>query len=98
GIPNLHPGQWVCEGLLVLGAIAVYFVPRRKSPLQLAALTGALLLGFELCLTHWFYLYIPWFFPFTAIVLLAPAARVVVPPAEEEAPREHHPGALVPAG
>ena len=42
-------------------------MPRRKSPLQLAALTGALLIGFELVLTHWFYLYIPWFFPFVAV-------------------------------
>ena len=55
-------------------AVALYFVPRRKSPLQLAALSGALLIGFELVLTHWFYLYIPWFFPFVAIALLAPAA------------------------
>jgi hypothetical protein len=53
----------------------VYFVPRRKSPLQLAALTAALLLGFELVLTHWFYLYLPWFFPFAAFAVLAPAAE-----------------------
>ena len=69
--------QWVLEGLLVAGAIAAYFVPRRKSPLQLAALTAALLLGFELVLTHWFYLYLPWFFPFAAFAVLAPAAEPV---------------------
>ena len=34
---------------------------------------AALLIGFELVLTHWFYLYIPWFFPFVAFALLAPA-------------------------
>ena len=60
-------------GLLAVGAVACYFVPRRKTPLQLAALTAALLIGFELTLTHWFYLYIPWFFPFVAFVVLAPA-------------------------
>jgi hypothetical protein len=97
GIPNLHAVQWVLEGLLVLGAIAVYFVPRRKSPLQLAALTAALLIGFELVLTHWFYLYIPWFFPFAAIAVLARPARQAVT-AEEPALREHTPRALVPAG
>jgi hypothetical protein len=43
--------------------------------LQLAALTGVLLIGFELVLTHWFYLYIPWFFPFVAFALLAPRGR-----------------------
>jgi hypothetical protein len=46
-------------------------VPRRKSLLQLAALTAAVLIGFELVLTHWFYLYIPWFFPFVAFAVLA---------------------------
>jgi hypothetical protein len=40
--------------------------------LQLAAFTGAVLLGFELVLTHWFYLYLPWFFPFVALALVGP--------------------------
>jgi hypothetical protein len=71
GIPDLHVVQWVLEGLLVLGAIAAAFFPSRKSPLQLAALTGALLIGFELVLTHWFYLYVPWFFPFVAFAVVA---------------------------
>src|SRR6476619_1119135 len=71
GIPDLHVVQWVLEGLLVAGAIAAAFFPRVKTPLQLAALTGALLIGFELVLTHWFYLYIPWFFPFVAFAFLA---------------------------
>jgi hypothetical protein len=26
-------------------------------------------------LTHWFYLYLPWFFPFAAFAVLAPAAE-----------------------
>ena len=77
GLPDLHLLQRVLEGLLLVGAVAVYFVPRRKSPLQLAALTAALLLGFELVLTHWFYLYLPWFFPFAAFAVLAPAAEPV---------------------
>jgi hypothetical protein len=75
GIPDLHVLQWVLEALLVVGAFVVAFVPRTKTPLQLAALTGALLIGFELVLTHWFYLYIPWFFPFAAFALLAPDVR-----------------------
>jgi hypothetical protein len=41
----------------------------------LAALTGALLIGFELVLTHWFYLYIPWFFPFVAFAVMAASNR-----------------------
>ena len=74
--------------------IACYFVPRRKTPLQLAALTAAVLIGFELTLTHWFYLYIPWFFPFVAFVVLAARRRrVETVPAHDDAERE-----LVPAG
>ena len=75
GIPDLGFLQQVGIGVLVVGSIACYFVPRHKTPLQLAALTAALLIGFELTQTHWFYLYIPWFFPFVAFVVLAPRRR-----------------------
>ena len=93
GIPDLGFAQQIVIGLLAVGAIACYFVPRHKTPLQLAALTAALLIGFELALTHWFYLYIPWFFPFVAFVVLAPRRRRdAAPPSDSEA-RE-----LVPAG
>jgi hypothetical protein len=61
----------VVKALVLAGALAAAFVPRRKSLLQLAALTAALIAAFELVLTHWFYLYIPWFFPFAAFALLA---------------------------
>jgi hypothetical protein len=86
GIPDLHVVQRVLQVVLLVGAVAAAFVPRRKSPLQLAALTAALLAGFELVLTYWLYTYIPWFFGFAAIALLAPAAvavRVLQPDAEE---------------
>jgi hypothetical protein len=71
GIPNLHLLQQVLEGLLVVFAVALFWWPRRRSALQLAAFTSVVLVGFELVLTHWFYLYLPWFFPFAAVALLA---------------------------
>jgi hypothetical protein len=71
GLPDLHLIQQVLEGLLVAGAAALFWWPRHRSPLRLAAFTSVLLIGFELVLTHWFYLYLPWFFPFAAIALLA---------------------------
>jgi len=80
GIPDLHLVQRVLQALLVAGALAAALVPRRKSPLQLAALTAALLAGFQLVLTYWLYTYIPWFFGFAAIALLAPLAVVVREP------------------
>jgi hypothetical protein len=94
GIPDLGRLQPIAIGLLVVGSILVYFLPRRKNVLQLAALTAAVLIGFELTLTHWFYLYIPWFFPFVAFALLAVRRRrVEAPPAHDDPDRE-----LVPAG
>ena len=93
GLPDLHMLQRVLEFVLLVGAVAAYFLPRRKSPLQLAALTAALLLGFELVLTHWFYLYLPWFFPFAAFAVLAPAPRRE--PAALPETRERHRPELV---
>ena len=87
GLPDLHLLQRVLEVVVVLASVAFAFVPRTKTPLQLAALTAVLLLGFELVLTHWFYLYIPWFFPFAAFVALAPArAPSPEPVVEGDAP------------
>ncbi|HEU0304168.1 MAG TPA: hypothetical protein VFR32_06265 [Gaiellaceae bacterium] len=71
GLPDLHVLQRVLQALLLAGAVALAFVPRRKTPIQLAALTAALLIGFEVVLTHWFYLYVAWFFPFVAFAMLA---------------------------
>jgi hypothetical protein len=73
GIPDLHLVQLPLIGAVLAGAVAAAFYPRRRSPLQLAALTAALLIGFELVLTHWSYLYLPWFFPFAAFAVLAPS-------------------------
>jgi hypothetical protein len=95
GIPDLHVVQKVLYGVLALGAVAAALYPRRKSPLQLAALTAALLIGLQLVLTYWIYLYIPWFFPFAAFVALAPALRQE---AEAEAEDERELPELVPAG
>jgi hypothetical protein len=96
GLPDLHVLQHVLQGLLAAGAVAVAFVPRRKSPLQLAALSAALLMGFELVLTHWFYTYLAWFFPFFVFTVLSPAATPA--PAEETEPYGRPARELVTAG
>ena len=75
GLPNLHIVQTVLTGVLAAGAAALGWWPRRRSPLQLAAFTGVLLIGFELVLTHFSYLYMVWFFPFVAIALLSGPGR-----------------------
>lgn len=61
--------QVVKAGALVL-ALAVCFVPRTKDALQVAALSAAILVAVQIGMTHWFYLYIVWFFPFVMVSLL----------------------------
>jgi hypothetical protein len=83
GYPDLSLAQTALKAALVAAAIALGFYPRRKTPLQLAALTAFLLIGFEIVLTHWFYLYLPWFLPFVAFALFAPVRQLVEEPVEE---------------
>jgi hypothetical protein len=72
GIPDLSLVQRALQVIVVGGSIALAWWPRFRSPLRMAALTAAVVLGFEFVLTHWFYLYLPWFFPFVVLALIAP--------------------------
>jgi hypothetical protein len=62
--------------LALLLAVAVAFVPRRKTPLQVAALGAAVLIAVQLAASHWFYLYIVWFLPLALVALLGACAGV----------------------
>ena len=75
GIPDLGFLQPVVAVLAVALALVVAFVPREKGPVELAALTAAVLVAFQLTLTHWFYLYLPWILPFVAALAAAPRSR-----------------------
>jgi hypothetical protein len=72
GIPDLGFLQPAVAVLAVVLAVVVALVPRRKGPVELAALTAAVLVAFQLTLTHWFYLYLPWVVPFVLLWLLLP--------------------------
>jgi hypothetical protein len=80
---GLYEGGWidvvqhVVQAVAVLGAIVVAFVPRRRDLVGLAALSAAILIALQLGVTHWFYLYIPWFFPLVMIALLGRAGPPV---------------------
>ena len=79
GIPDLSVVQKALQvGVLALAGVAAV-LPRRKGPLELAALTAAILVGFELALTHWFYLYIAWFLPFALLALFLPQTAASEP-------------------
>jgi hypothetical protein len=51
-------------------AVALAFVPRRRDLVGLAAGAAAILIALQLGVTHWFYLYIPWFFPLVMLALV----------------------------
>ncbi len=72
GIPDLGFVQPVLVVLAVVLSLVVAVRPRRKGPVELAALTAAVLVAFQITLTHWFYLYLPWVLPFVLLWLLLP--------------------------
>jgi hypothetical protein len=65
----------VVEALALALAIGVAFAPRRRSLRQVAALGAAVVIAVELCLQHWFYLYIPWFFPLMVVAIALDGIR-----------------------
>jgi hypothetical protein len=100
--------QAIVKAAVVGVAVLVAFRPRRRDHVTVAALGAAVMIGMELTVDHWFYLYIPWFLPFLLVALLAagvvplggdreedlvdPASEPVVPDLDRGA---HQPDVLV---
>ena len=93
--------QHAVQVLAVLLAVAVAFVPRRRGTVEVAALASAVMIAVELGLTHWFYLYIPWFCApmFVAMFGAAPTRDADTEPSPVDDSRftSGSPGELVPA-
>lgn len=66
---HLHPAQVAVRVGAAALAILVAFVPRHKTPGQLAAFAAAVLVSLELGLSFWVPLYIVWFAPFAFLAL-----------------------------
>jgi hypothetical protein len=73
GLYGWDTAQAVVQGVGVLLAVAVAFLPRRRDAVGLSALAAAVLIALQLGVTHWFYLYIAWFLGPVLIALLADA-------------------------
>jgi len=74
----LDKAQHAVQAAGVVLALALAFVPRRRDLVGLSACSAAILIALQLGVTHWFYLYIPWFFPFVMLALVGrfgPPAR-----------------------
>ncbi len=75
GLYGWHGAETVVEALAVALALALAVLPRRDDVIGLAAACAAILIAAQLGIEHWFYLYIPWFFPLAMVALLGARAR-----------------------
>ncbi|HEV3034013.1 MAG TPA: hypothetical protein VGX72_04405 [Solirubrobacteraceae bacterium] len=79
GLYGLQGVEHVVELVVIALALLLALVPRRPDVVGLAAACGAVIIAEQLEIEHWFYLYIPWFFPLVIVALLGslslPAGR-----------------------
>ena len=71
--PDVDWLNYVQRAVQVAGALlalALAFVPRRRDVVGLAACAAAILIALQLGVSHWFYLYIPWFIGLVMLALL----------------------------
>jgi hypothetical protein len=69
-VPDLAFLQRPLTAFAIFLAVLVAFVPRKKTLRQLAALSAAVIIAFQLTVNYWFYTYIIWFEPFVFLALL----------------------------
>jgi hypothetical protein len=71
---GLYGGLGGWEAAVQIGAVALAVllavIPRRADVVGLAAACAVVIIALQLGIEHWFYLYIPWFFPLVLIALL----------------------------
>jgi hypothetical protein len=70
GLYGWHGAELIVELAAVGLALALAFLPRRPDVIGLAAACAAVVIAEQLGIEHWFYLYIPWFFPLVMVALL----------------------------
>jgi uncharacterized membrane protein len=70
GLRGWTTAQTIVQIAGVILAVAVAFLPRRRDLIGLAALSAAVMIGLQLGITHWFYLYIVWFYGPLMVALL----------------------------
>ena len=69
--PSLHFLQTLSKVFAVALAALFFFVPRRRSVVQLAGLAAALLIAVQVTANHWFYPYVVWFVPLVLVAVFA---------------------------
>jgi hypothetical protein len=78
-------------------AIIVALVPRRMDMIGLSAACAVVIIGVQCGIEHWFYLYVPWFFPLVILALLGRFSEPVSRPVAvaSESARSSQPEAVL---
>ena len=81
--PSLHFLQTLSKVFALGLAVLFFFVPARRSTLQVAALAAVLLIAVQVTANHWFYPYVTWFAPLVLVALFAQSRgpEQAIPPA-----------------
>jgi hypothetical protein len=80
--PSLEPLR-IAVIVTVAGlALLFAFRPKEKKLFQVAALGAALLIGVQLTVHHWFYLYIVWFYPLFLVAMTTSRPRAEQEPSQ----------------
>jgi hypothetical protein len=70
-VPSSEPLRIAILASVVALSLTFAFRPKEKQLFQVAALGAALLIGLQLTMHHWFYLYIVWFYPLLLLAMVA---------------------------
>ncbi len=73
-LPQLEPLRMVLEGGVIAIAAAMLVWPRRRELYQVSALAGLVVIGLELTMRSWSYLYVDWYMPAALVAILAAPA------------------------
>ncbi len=76
----LEPARIAILAAVAALALLFAFRPKEKKLTQVAALGASLLIGLQLTMHHWFYLYIVWFYPLLLIALVSLERKSDTPP------------------
>jgi hypothetical protein len=76
----LEPARIAILAAVATLAIALAWWPKEKKLPQVAALGAALLIGVQLSMHHWFYLYIVWFYPLLLVAMASLESQSGTPP------------------
>ncbi len=76
----LEPARIAILAAVAAMAVLFAFRPKEKQLFQVAALAAALLIGVQLTMHHWFYLYIVWFYPLLLVAMVSLERASGTPP------------------